>query len=86
MYAASMTPLGDYFPRHVWLMIFVLLSVAVLGLFVPPSMTAKYGLSITEHVVAIGSIKFAAAVGIGGLVVVYRDTDSNDDSDWRFDP
>ncbi len=83
-----MASLKEYFPPHVWVLVLALAAVAVLGLFVPPSLTAQYGLSLTEHIVAIGSAKFVAAVGIGGLVVVYRDSDpaGDDDSEWRFDP
>jgi len=84
-----MTSLVDYFPRHVWALILVFGAIAALGLFVPPSMTAQYGLTLKEHIVAIGSVKFGAAIGIGALVVVYRDSDSGeqaDDSGWRFDP
>jgi hypothetical protein len=80
-----MQPIQEYFPRHVWAILFVLLGIAAGALFVPPSVTEPLGFSLVEHIIVIGVLEFASAVGIGGLVVAYRPTD-RDKSEWRYDP
>lgn len=80
-----MRPIQEYFPRHVWATLFMLFGIATGALFVPPSATEPIGFSLVEHIIAIGVLEFASAVGIGGLVVAYRPTD-RDKSEWRYDP
>jgi hypothetical protein len=80
-----MSHISESFPRHIWGVLFVLAAVATLGLFVPPSLTQSLGLSIVEHIIVIGVVEFSSAVGIGGLVVAYRDTEY-DEPEWRYDP
>ena len=80
-----MVSIREYFPRHVWAVLFVLAGVAAGGFFVPPSVTAPLGFSVVHHIIAIGVIEFGAAIGIGGLVVAYRPTD-REESEWRYDP
>ena len=63
----------------------MLAGIAALGFFIPPSVTAPFGFSTVEHIIAIGVIEFGSAVGIGGLVVAYRPTD-REESEWRYDP
>ena len=80
-----MSSLREYFPRHVWVILFVLAGVAALAFFVPPSVTQSLGFSIIDHIIAISVIELGAAVGIGGLVVAYRPSD-REHSEWRYDP
>lgn len=82
-----MKHISEYFPKHVWMLVFALALVAAAGLFVPPSLTESFGLSIAEHIVALGAVEFGSAVGIGALVVAYRDpVTGQDDSEWDYDP
>ena len=80
-----MAPIQEYFPRHVWAILFGLMTVAALGLFVPPSVTEPLGFSLVEHIITIGILEFSSAVSIGALVVTYRDPPSEEE-EWRYDP
>jgi len=80
-----MQSIQEYFPRHVWAVLFCLAAVPVLGLFVPPSATEPLGFSLVEHIITIGIVQFGSAVGIGALVVAYRDPPA-DEQGWRYDP
>lgn len=83
--AEMMGHISEYFPRHVWGILFLLAAVATVGLFVPPSVTKSFGLSIVEHIIVIGVVEFSSAVSIGALVVSYRNTEY-DEPEWRYDP
>ncbi len=79
--------ISDYFPRHVWGVLLLLAAVATVGLFVPPSLTESFGLSIVEHIIFVGVVEFSSAVGIAALVIAYRDTEKKDEEpQWRYDP
>lgn len=80
-----MSHISEYFPRHVWILLIVLAGIATIGLFVPPSVTEPLGLSTIEHIIVVGIVEFGSAVGIGLLVVTYRDTES-EKSEWQYDP
>jgi hypothetical protein len=80
-----MGSIREYFPQHVWALLFALAGVAALAFFVPPSVTQPFGFSVVHHIIAISVIELGAAVGIGGLVVAYRPTE-REHSEWRYDP
>jgi hypothetical protein len=83
-----MPPLSEYFPWYVWLTVFVLAAVAAAPFFLSPTLRTGLGLSPVEYLVVIAAIEFAAAAGIGALVVRYRnaDTTREETDEWRFDP
>lgn len=79
--------LHEYFPLHVWIVIFVLAGVAGGVVFVPPTAGAAFGLSVVEHILVVGAVEFASAITIAALVLYYqRPEEERQGSEWRFDP
>lgn len=87
-YRGVMGPLTDYFPWYAWVVVLLLAAAAALPFFVPPAAGMAVGLSLVEYVAIVAVVEFAAAAGIGALVVHYRNSpgDGTDDEEWRFDP
>jgi len=84
-----MPHLIEYFPWYAWVAMFLCGVVAVVPFFVPPSVGAAVGLSLTAYIAVVAVVEFAAAVGVAALVVYYRDTGDDAEtaeSEWRFDP
>jgi hypothetical protein len=77
--------LREYFPVHVWALLFVLLGIAALGLFVPPSVGESAGLTAEEYILLVGAIELGAALGVAVIVIYYRDP-HREPSEWRFGP
>ncbi len=83
-----MPSLREYFPWYGWVGMFLCGLLAAVPFFVPPSVGAELGLSLTAYVALVAGLEFVAAIGIASLVVYYRtqETDDDADSEWRFDP
>ena len=83
-----MPSLAEYFPWYVWLTVFALAGVAVVPFFLSSTLQGVLGLSVGEYIFVMATVEFAAAAGIGALVVRYRNTDATheDTDEWRFDP
>ncbi len=77
----------DYFEPHVWLLLFVLLGVAAVPFFLPPSIGLAAGLTIEQYILLVGAVELAAALGIAAIVISHRDPDPEaDGDDWKYDP
>ncbi|WP_302082823.1 hypothetical protein [Salinibaculum rarum] len=80
-----MPSLADYFPWYAWVAVLSLGAVAVVPFFFSPERGMAVGLSLVEYLAVVAVVEFAAAAGIGALVVHYRDTD-REEREWRFEP
>jgi hypothetical protein len=83
-----MPSLSEYFPWYGWLALLLCGGLAAVPFFVPPSLVRDLGLSTEGYIALVAAVEFVAAVGVGSLVVYYRntETDESEDSEWRFDP
>ena len=59
-------------PRRAKLALVAIVLVDAVVLFVPPSVTAGYGLSVVGHVLAITAVQGICAAFAVGVVVRYR--------------
>jgi len=77
--------LSDYMPWYAWTVCGVLAAVAAGTLFVGLPVAEAAGLSTAQAVLATAAVELAAGVGIGAVVVYYRDPDE-ETGEWRYYP
>ena len=75
----------DYFEPRVWGLLFVLLGVAAVPFFLPPSIRLAAGLTTEQYILVVGAVELAASLGIAAVVVSRHDREP-DTSEWRYDP
>lgn len=72
---------------HAWVVVITTVLIACLGLLIPPSVGARIGLSVGQHIAIVGVVELTSAVVISGIVIYYRTPPEEvDSSEWRFDP
>jgi len=80
-----MSGLRSYFSARVWLVVFLLLGLAIVPFFVPPSIGMGFGLTIEEYILIVGCLELAAALGIAAIVIYHHDNDRQQ-TEWKYDP